>query len=196
MNTRDRIENYIEKHSKWESELRTLRAILNDSLLEENVKWGAPNYSFNGKNVVGLAAFKNHIAIWFHQGVFLKDKAGKLVNANKDTTRGLRQWRFSSGDEIDAELIGKYISEAIENEKAGKKISPKTKKVEVPDELKIAFQNNAGLLSDYKKLTPGRQREYCAYIGEAKQEKTRLSRLEKCIPLIEAGKSLYEKYKK
>ena len=69
-----KIDNYIERHSKWSNELTTLRRIFNKTELQEEVKWSVPAYTINGSLVAGLGAFKNHYAIWFHQGFFLKDK--------------------------------------------------------------------------------------------------------------------------
>ncbi|MDT0687112.1 DUF1801 domain-containing protein [Autumnicola psychrophila] len=37
------------------------------------MKWGAPVYTLEGKNVIGLAAFKNHCAMWFFNGASLKE---------------------------------------------------------------------------------------------------------------------------
>ena len=55
----------------------------NDLNLEENVKWGTPVYSLNGKNVVGITAFKSYVGLWFFQGIFLKDPFKYLVNAQE-----------------------------------------------------------------------------------------------------------------
>ena len=43
-------------------------------------------------------------------------------------------------------------------------------------------------------LTPGRQKGYVLHFSEAKQSKTRLSRIEKCINLILQGKGLNDEY--
>lgn len=188
-------EVYIAKHSEWKDILEKLRSILTSTELDESIKWGAPIYSFKGKNVIGMAAFKHHVSLWFHHGVFLKDTESKLISADKEKTRGLRQWRFSSMEEIDEKLIKKYTLESIENEKAGKRIKPQIQKVKIPEELSNAMKFDKNLKSAYEKLTPGKQREYCSHIIEAKQEATRLRRLEKCIPLILAGKGLHDKYK-
>mgnify|MGYP002625354686 CR=1 FL=1 len=90
----DKIDRYLSKHQAWSSQLTTFRKILNDCGLEETVKWGAPTYTLDGKIVVSFAGFKNHCALWFHNGAFLKDTDKVLINAQKCTTRGLRQGRF------------------------------------------------------------------------------------------------------
>lgn len=60
-------------------------------------------------------------------GAFLSDPLKVLVNASEGRTRGLRQWRFYSMKEIKPAQVRKYMKEAIENEKAGKKITPQKK---------------------------------------------------------------------
>ena len=61
--------------------------------------------------------------------------------------------------------------------------------------LKEAFKNDTLLEKSFKKLTPGKQREYAEHIGGAKREATQQSRLEKAIPLILKGEGLHDKYK-
>jgi len=188
------VESYIES-SAWKNELNALRDILTQTELVEELKWGTPHYTINKKIVVGIAGFKAYFGLWFHQGVFLKDEHNVLLNAQEGTTRGLRQWRFNAMDDIDAKLIVAYVEEAIENQKAGKEIKPQKKQLVIPDELKEALARDAELSLKFDALTPGKKKEYAEHIGSAKQEKTRLSRLEKSVPLIMAGVGLHDKYR-
>ena len=96
----DKIENYISKKEHWRKELELLRSVLKDFPVEETIKWGAPTYVFQGKNIVSLAAFKNYCGLWFFQGALLKDKGNKLHNAQENQTKAMLQWRFFSLDEI------------------------------------------------------------------------------------------------
>lgn len=196
MDASKKVTEYIEKHEKWHDELTKLRSIFQKTELTEEVKWGAPTYTLNGKLVAGLAGFKNHYAIWFRQGVFLKNKENKLVNAQEGVTKALRQWRFEKDDPIEPDLVLKYIQEAIENAIAGKEVKPKRKKdVTIPPLLEKAFKDNKKLASAFKKLTPGKQREYANHIAEAKREATKENRLQKISPMIIKGKGLHDKYK-
>jgi len=190
------VEEYIEVNSHFAKELSVLRDIINTTELEETVKWSAPVYSLNGKNVIGLGAFKNHFGIWFFNGVFLKDEQNLLVNA-QEKTKALRQMRFESINEIDKNIVLAYVKEAIENQKLGKELKPerKGKTVVIPKELQKAIDNNKNFQKAFNALTPGKQREYCDYIETAKQEKTKLSRLEKITPMILNGIGLHDKYK-
>ena len=196
MEKHDSVVDYIEHHEERKDELLFLRSILLETELEETIKWGAPCYMFNGKNVIGLASFKSYTGLWFHQGVFLSDKSKMLINAQEGTTKALRQWRFSSIKEMEPELIKSYVEEAIQNQKDGKEMKAvKAKKVEMPEELKLELSQNNVLNQAFQSLTPGKQREYSEYIGSAKQDKTKLSRLAKVAPMIIEGVGLHDKYK-
>jgi uncharacterized protein YdeI (YjbR/CyaY-like superfamily) len=178
----------------WAEELELLYSIVRSTELEETIKWGGPCFTINGKNVLGIGGFKSYVGIWFHQGVFLKDPQKVLVNASEEKTKALRQWRFQSINEIKPKLVKAYVLEAIENAKAGKELKPEKKKTgDLPEELKSALKKEKKLQSNFSQLTPFKQREYIDYILDAKQEKTRIARVEKSIPLILEGKGLNDK---
>ena len=191
------IEEYIENNAHYAEELNILRNIINTTELEETVKWSMPTYCLNGKNVLGIGAFKNHFCLWFHNGVFLKDEHNLLINAQENKTKALRQMRFKTKEDINKPAVLAYIKEAIENQKAGKEIKPKraTKKVLIPNELNNVLKHNPELKKSFKALTPGKQREYCEYISEAKRDATKQSRLTKITPMIISGVGLNDKYK-
>lgn len=190
------VEAFIEANPEWHDELVLLRKSFQATEMVETVKWGIPTYTVNGKNVAGLGAFKAYVGIWFFQGSFLKDKHKKLINAQQGKTKGMRQWRFNSVDEIDPKLISEYLQEAVANQKAGKEIKPERKTtVDVPAELKAALVDNAKLKKAFSNLTPGKQREYAEYVVSAKRDATKQTRLEKITPIILDGLGLNDKYK-
>ncbi|MCT8339794.1 YdeI/OmpD-associated family protein [Flavobacteriaceae bacterium TK19130] len=196
MTNSEKVDAYIKKHSKWSDKLQQLREALLQTKLTEEVKWGAPTYTYDGDIVVGIAGFKNHYALWFHQGVFLKDPEKVLITAKGGNAKAMRQWRFEEGDSIDTAMVKKYAEEAIANSKAGKKVKPANKKgVNIPPLLKKALSEDNKLKKAFSNLTPGKQREYADHIGSAKQEATRKRRLDKAVPMILNGKGLYDKYK-
>ncbi|NCO62959.1 MAG: hypothetical protein GW839_05065 [Flavobacteriales bacterium] len=188
------VEDYIEQ-SHFSEALQLLRAIITSTELEETIKWNAPVYSLKGKNVIGLGAFKHHFGIWFFNGVFLKDDHKQLVNA-QEKTKGLRQMRFESIEDINKNMVLAYVKEAIQNQKLGREIKPeKTKTVVIPKALKSALNIDTDFNTCFMSLTPYKQKEYCEYIETAKREATVLSRLEKIKPLIKKGIGLNDKYK-
>ncbi len=190
------VEEFIAKKSEWNKALQILRSIMLSTEMTETIKWGAPTYTVNDKNVIGLGAFKSYVGIWFFQGVFLKDDQKKLINAQEGKTKGLRQWRFTSIEEIDRDLILQYVQEAIQNQKEGKEIKPeKSKTVKMPSELIRILGEDVKIKESFELLTPFKQKEYIEYITTAKREATRLSRLEKIKPMILMGVGLNDRYR-
>ena len=179
----------------WEEELLLLKSIIDKTELEETVKWGGPVYVYNKKNIIGIGGFKDYFTIWFFNGVFLKDEKKKLINAQEDKTKSLRQWRFTSKEEVNEAAILEYIAEAIENEKQGKIIKPSKKEMIVSELLQKEMDQNPALTEAFQKFSPYKQYEFLEYIETAKQEKTKLSRIEKVIPMILGNIGLNDKYR-
>ena len=174
------VDDYIAGNSQWPEELAKLRKILAESPLEETIKWGAPCYTYQGKNVVGIGAFKSYVGLWFHQGALLSDPDKVLINAQEGKTRAQRQWRFTSGKEIKIGRIKAYVKEAIALQAAGKSIKPaRAKTLALPAELKALLKQDAAIKKAFAALTPGRQREYAEHIGSARQEATRNANVNK-----------------
>lgn len=189
--------DYLAGHDEWRSVLERVRAVMKASELEETVKWGAPCYTLNGKNLVGLVAFKDFVSIWFHQGALLRDEHGVLVNAQEGRTKAMRQWRVRSEDEIDETILRDYVRETIENQRQGREIKvDRNKPLQIPDELAAAMEDDPDILNRFEALSPGKRREYAEYIAEAKRAETKVKRLEKIVPMILAGHGLHDKYRK
>ena len=190
------VEEYIANEPQWQEELIILQSIVLDMGLDEQIKWLFPCYTYNKKNVVGLAAFKGYFGLWFYQGALLQDTHGKLSNAQEGKTQAMRQWRMHEKSEIDEDLIKAYIAEAIENEIAGKRVKITAKALIEAPELVEALSENHMLASAFESLSQGRRKDYHNYINSAKRTETKKSRIAKCIPLILQGVGLADKYRK
>ena len=184
-----------DKVNQWGEELELLRTIIQKTELIETTKWGSEVYTINNKNVIGIGGFKNYFTIWFFNGVFLKDEAHVLVNANEGVTKGLRQWRFKNATEINEKLILHYIQNAIENEKAGLSIKPEKKEAMQCDFFDSELKKDKTLNTAFQKFSPYKQKEFWEYMATAKQEKTKITRFDKIKDLIIAGIGLNDKYK-
>jgi len=187
-----KVDWFFEKDSKWQAEYKHLRTIVLDCGLTEELKWGCPCYNFKGANVVLIHGFKEYCAYLLHKGALLKDTENILIQQTENV-QSARQIRFTNLEAItEIETVLKaYIYEAIEVEKAGLKVElKKTKEFNMPEEFEKALNENADLKAAFEALTPGRQRGYLLYFSQAKQSKTRESRIEKSIPLIFEGKGL------
>lgn len=190
-------DQYIEVHPYWQEELLVLRKMLLSTELEEKIKWGAPVYTLQDKNIVGLAAFKEHCAMWFFNGASLKNSIALLENAQPGKTKALRQIKFRKGDIPEPEVLLKYVAEAIANQKLGIIVKPEiSKQLVLPPALKEVFDEDEELESCFATLPDCKQREYATYLIEAKRENTKQKRLEKIIPLIKKGVGLNDHYRK
>jgi uncharacterized protein YdeI (YjbR/CyaY-like superfamily) len=189
---------FFDKDTKWKKEYQELRKIVLDCTLEEALKWGVPCYTFKKNNIVLIHGFKNYCALLFHKGVLLKDTNNILIQQTENV-QSARQLRFTNLQEIVdlKSTIKAYVFEAIEVEKAGLEVKmKKTSEFKMPDEFKKALESNLDLKSAFYALTAGRQRGYLLYFSQAKQSKTRASRIEKSIAKILNGKGLNDDFKR
>lgn len=190
------VDAYIDSAPHWQIELKALRRVLLSTGLVETVKWGGPCYTFNGKNIVGIGAFKSYFGLWFFQGALLKDAGKVLINAQEGRTRAMRQWRMASASDIKPELIKSYVREAAALVASGREIrADRSKPIIVPAELKAALARSKPASGAFGKLRPGLQREYTEYVFAAKRAETKQRRIEKILPLITAGVGLNDKYR-
>lgn len=185
-----------DKTNQWGEELALLRSLIQQTELVETNKWGGEVYTINNKNVLGIAGFKNYFTIWFWNGVFLKDEAKVLVNAKEGVTKGLRQWRFTSAVDVNKKLVLHYIREAISNEKAGLSIKPEKKEALKCIFFESELNKDLKLKTAFEKFSPYKQKEFWEFMATAKQEKTKITRLEKIRPMIKNGLGLNDKYRK
>ena len=187
-----RVDVAISQLTKWQAETKALRKIALETGLTEELKWGHPCYTLDGKNVFLIHSFKNYFAILFMKGVLMKDPKKILVQATENV-QSARQIRFTTLAEVksSAAVIKKYLNEAIAVEESGAQLPmKKAADFEIPAEIVKILKKSTGLLPAFKKLTPGRQRAYILHFTSAKQEATRISRIEKVTPKILAGKGL------
>lgn len=188
-----KVDKFLSRAQKWQEEMEKLRRVVLDCGLTEELKWGKPCYTFQGKNVVVIQGFKDYCALLFMKGYLLNDPDGVLVKTGENTVVG-RQIRFHSVREV-VELkttLKSYIYQAVEVEEAGVKAPRKTAEFVIPEELRRKLDKSSALKAAFYGLTPGRQRGYCFYISQPKLAKTREARVEKCVKAILSGKGLYD----
>lgn len=187
-----KVDWFFNKHSHWQQEYEQLRRIVLDCGLCEVLKWGQPCYTFQAKNIVLIHGFKEYCALLFFKGVLLND-THKMLIQQTENVQAARQIRFTDVKDVTekAPTLKSYIYEAIEVEKAGLKVElKKTREFTIPMEFQIKLNENENLKTAFESLTPGRQRGYIFYFSQAKQSKTRASRVEKYMSQILEGKGL------
>jgi uncharacterized protein YdeI (YjbR/CyaY-like superfamily) len=187
-----KVDAYLRRQKRWRAELESLRGLLAESGLSEELKWGHPCYALDGKNVALIHGFKEYCAILFHKGSLLKDPRGILIQQTKNV-QAARQLRFTSVAEVQklAKTVKAYVREAIAIERAGLSVQfKKTEDYELPEELSAVLAKNARLRAAFAALTPGRQRGYIFHFSQAKLSTTRAARVEKHAPRILQGLGL------
>ena len=111
-------------------------------------------------------------------------------------TKGLRQWRFTSKEEVNEKLVLHYVNQAIENEKNGLSIKPEKKEVKPSDFFLSKLDEDHNLIEKFNALSSFKQKEFIEYIDSAKQEKTKHDRFEKIKPILLSNIGLNDKYRK
>ncbi len=190
--TNPKVDEFLRKSKTWRNEYEKLRRIALDSGLTEEFKWMHPCYTFENKNVVLIHGFKEYCALLFHKGALMQDPVGILIQQTENV-QAARQIRFTNVQEITdmEDVLAAYIAEAVEIEKSGLQVNlKKTAEFTIPQELNDKFAEMPALKAAFETLTPGRQRAYMLYFSQPKQSKTRVSRIEKCVPRIFEGKGL------
>ena len=136
MDKSEKLEAYFAKESPFKEGMARLREIALKTALEEDYKWGAPVYTIDGKNVLGIMGFKGHYGVWFFNGIFLSDPKKVLTNAQEGKTKAMRHWKLKS-NAFDRTTVLAYMEEAIENQRKGLKIIPERSKVKKTGNPKI-----------------------------------------------------------
>ena len=177
----------------WQGEIRALRSILLDCGLEEELKWGKPCFTFEGKNVAIIQPFKNHCSLMFFKGALLEDTHGLLRSQGENTQSAMRL-EFTSKRQIEKAVVQDYVKQAVDVEKAGLEVDFRAKReLELPEELTRVLDRDSKLAEAFHALTPGRRRGYVLHFTGAKRSATRTARVERCVPRILAGKGLHDR---
>jgi len=161
--------------------------------VEESVKWGKPFFLYQGSPLCLMAAFRQHCSFgfWLH-----KEVMGETDN------EGMGQFgKLASLKDLPSrrELAG-HIRKAMALNEAGQKMQrprrPATDAPVPPDDLAalLAQKKHAAARRHYEGFPPGAQREYIAWINEAKTEATRQNRIATALAWLAEGKRRNWKY--
>ncbi|MEP2101021.1 MAG: YdeI/OmpD-associated family protein [Parasphingorhabdus sp.] len=198
MTKRDpRIDDYIDKVQDFAKPiLLHLRALVHQACpdIEEAMKWSMPFFTLGGKNLCNMAAFKEHAAFGFWEGLNVETpKAGEAMG---------HFGRIESLDDLppDSELIEMIISVAKRLEQGSSpKVRPaRSKPVKVPplpDDLAEAITANATAQRCYDGFAPGQKRDYIEWVIEAKRKETRQRRIAQAVIWMSEGKDRNWKYR-
>lgn len=190
----DRYQTPDCKVHRWTDALAALRELVLASELTEEMKWGCPCYTLDGKNVVMIMALNDHCGLSFFKGAALDDADGVLQKPGPNSRIG-RVIAFTSAEDV-ARMrpqVTRLLHQAIAAERAGVEVVVDDAPEPMPAELEQRLAVDPALRQAFEALTPGRQRSHILYVSGAKQPETRERRAERCAPKITAGKGFNER---
>jgi uncharacterized protein YdeI (YjbR/CyaY-like superfamily) len=178
---------------QWQLGLKKLRQICLEIGLHEEVKWGHPCYTYKGRNIAILGAFRKDFRLSFFNAALLKDSQKILIQQGPNSQHP-DCFKLSHHQQIDAlaATIQAYLLEAISYAEQGVLLVKEKSILELPQELLDFMNLDEELAQAFKKLSPGRQKSYVLQINSAKQLTTKITRIKKFRPTILAGKGANE----
>ena len=202
-NSNARVDAYIEKAQPFAQPiLRKIREMVHTHHPEigEAIKWGMPMFTYRGKNLCHMAAFKAHAAFgfWRREGAEKRE-----ADARDDAAEGMGQFgKLTSVDELPpqaviAELIDEgmaLIDGAAKARAAPEKRPPRAIVSETPPALAAALAANPKAQATYDAFPPGARRDYDEWIAEAKRDDTRAKRVLQAVEWLAEGKKRHWKY--
>jgi uncharacterized protein YdeI (YjbR/CyaY-like superfamily) len=196
------FDTYIAKAAPFAQPiLNHLRALVHATCPEasEEMKWSSPCFTYHGKMLCSMAAFKAHMAFGFWHQEMEKVIAKETGVDKGDQAMGLLG-RIEKREDLpsDAKLRG-YIKHAMELTDAGTPARPKgpvKKKPEAkaPPDLTARLKTSKKAATTWESFSPSHRREYIEWITEAKRAETREQRLETTLEWLVAGKQRNWKY--
>jgi uncharacterized protein YdeI (YjbR/CyaY-like superfamily) len=192
-----RIDDYIAKSAEFARPiLIELRARVHAVCPEvvETIKWSMPAFDYHGP-LAHMAAFKKHCAFgfWKHKLVVGDDSKAQEAMGSYGTLTSLEQLPSKAQFAKQLKLAMKLNEQGI---KVAKPKKPAKKPMAPDPEFTRALERNKSAQAGFAGLAPGQQREYVDWIGEAKQEATRLRRIEQALEWLAEGKPRHWKYMK
>lgn len=197
-----RIDDYIRGKAAFAQPiLRHLRARLHAVCpeLEETIRWSMPSFTYKGRPLASIAAFKAHASFGFwDREALLGNKAFEDVAAADREGMGLYGKLTSLADLPDDSALDAQIrAAAARAESADRPKRPARSprpEAELPAALAAALAEDEQAKATWIAFPPGCRREYCEWIGEAKREETRAKRVAESIAWLRQGKRRNWKY--
>jgi uncharacterized protein YdeI (YjbR/CyaY-like superfamily) len=191
-----RVDAYIEKQADFARPILThIRALMHAASpdMGEAIKWGMPFFIHGGQNLANMAAFKAHAAFGFWHDKVAREEASEDAMGQFGKLTALT-------DLPPDERIIALIHQAMALIDAGDKprAGPKAPKPPLPvhPALQAALNANAAASSVWSAFSPGKVRDYCEWINEAKTDATRDKRIAQAIEWIADGKARNWQYGK
>ncbi|MDF7777324.1 YdeI/OmpD-associated family protein [Sphingomonas sp. AOB5] len=189
-----RVDAYIEARAEFAKPILVwLRERIHAACpeVEEGIKWGMPAFSYQGRPLANMAAFKAHatFGFWYRHEM----GPGKEGEAMGQYGRIESLDDLPPPEELEAqvrEAMGK-IADGVKPVRAAKTPKPEA---EVPSELAEALAEDDAAAETFNNFPPSCRREYCEWIAEAKRPETKAKRVAEAVGWMREGKRRNWKY--
>ncbi len=196
----EQINLYIAELPEWQRKLLVrLRQLIHtaDPAVEETWKWNSPHFDHEGI-MIGLQAFKEHVAVWFHKGSLLKDPKKLFEKLAKGEEKGMRSYKLHEGDAINEAAFLDLVKQAVALNEKGTKLTaakPPKKALVLPEEFEHVLHKDPTAWANWDAFSYTCKKEYIEWITDAKQEETRKRRIAQSLEMIREGLSQSERNK-
>jgi uncharacterized protein YdeI (YjbR/CyaY-like superfamily) len=159
---------------------------------EEAIKWGMPHFTYEGKNIAGMAAFKAHCAVIIH---------GEGRQGDDEGMGSYGKVASLSDLPPDSELAAKLTEARERIDAAGtaqkRAAKPKAQRtIDTPEDFSAALAGNSAAAQTWEGLAPSHRYEYLEWITEAKRPETRARRIGQALEWLAEGKRRNWKYER
>ncbi|BDI60959.1 YdeI/OmpD-associated family protein [Qipengyuania nanhaisediminis] len=186
-----KVDDYIERAQPFAQPiLRHLRDVAGRAEPEavEETRWGAPFWILEGRQLCGMASFKQHCAF------ILEGEGGGEAMGELGRITSLDD--LPSDDELTAMIRAKAARIRSGEDAATKKAKAASPKdaPPTPDDFAAAIAATPGAQEVFDNFTAAQRRDYITWITSAKREETRQKRIAEAAKWIGDGKRKNWKY--
>ncbi|MBB3982147.1 uncharacterized protein YdeI (YjbR/CyaY-like superfamily) [Sphingobium fontiphilum] len=196
----DPVTAYIDRQADFARPiLRHLRARIHAAspAIGEAIKWGMPFFTYRDQNLCNMAAFKSHAAFGFWHDKVARD--GDRASGRGDAMGQFG--RIASISDLPADdRLAELLTQAMALIDAGDRprSEPKAPREPLPlhPDFATAIRADPAAAKHWADFPPGKVRDYCEWINDAKQDATRARRIAQAVEWIAQGKGRNWKYEK
>ena len=189
-----RVDAYIASRNDFAKPiLEHLRDLIHDHApaVEETIKWSMPFFTYKGRSLANMAAFKEHAAFGFWDRLELS--TGKEGDAMGQYGR-LSDVATLPPDAVLLETLDRALAKIDAGDKPKRSTRGSKPEADVPPALAEALASDDETAAKWNAFAPSCRREYCEWVAEAKRDETRAKRVAQTIEQTRAGKKLNWKY--
>ncbi len=191
-----RIDAYIERQADFARPILShLREAVRGACpeAEETLKWGMPAFTYKGRILATMAAFKAHASFGFWRGTDVVGETGAESEAMGQFGK-LRSVDALPDAATLAALVRKAAALIDSGAKKPRPAKPGRPPPETPFDLAEALAASPAAGAVFEAFSPSCRREYVEWVVEAKRPETRARRIAQAVEWMAEGKKRHWKY--